>query len=82
MADGYTLKELVQELRNDNKQFLTTQTSILSSLESIDKHLQQLNSKVASHEKRFVTLESFQTKVMTVWGIAIFFVVTAINKFI
>jgi hypothetical protein len=80
--DGYTLKELVGELRQEQKLQTQHTASILASLENIDKHLTQLNSKVASHEKRFVKLESFQTKVMTAWGIATFIIVTAANKFL
>jgi hypothetical protein len=80
MSEGYTLKEMVGELREDQKTQTLHTANILSSLENIDKHLGQLNSKVATHEKRFVGLESFQTKVMTVWGVSIFVVVTALNK--
>lgn len=82
MADGYTIKELVSELREEQKQQTQHTSRILASLENIDKHLEKLNSKVASHESRFVKLEGFQLKVMTVWGIATFVLITAINKFL
>jgi len=79
---GYTVKELVEELRADNKISIATQAAMLNSLENIDKHLTQLNSKVATHEKKIATLGTFQTRVMTVWGISIAVVTTVISKII
>ena len=79
---GYTVKELVEELRADNKISIATQAAMLSSLENIDRHLTQLNSKVATHEKKIANLGTFQTKVMTVWGISIAVVTTVISKLI
>jgi hypothetical protein len=81
-SDCYTLKELVQELRADQKQQTIHTTAILTTLENIDNHLSKLNSKVASHEKQLNSLGTFQTKVMTVWGVAIFIIVTVLNKVI
>jgi len=79
---GYTIKELVEELRADNKISISTQAAMLNSLENIDKHLTQLNSKVATHEKKINSLGTFQTKVMTVWGLSIAVVTTVISKLI
>jgi len=79
---GYTVKELVEELRADNKISVATQAAMLNSLENIDRHLTQLNSKVATHEKKIATLGTFQTRVMTVWGISIAVVTTVISKLI
>ena len=79
---GYTVKELVEELRADNKISIATQAAMLNSLENIDKHLTQLNSKVATHEKKIATLGTFQTRVMTVWGISIAVVTTVISRII
>jgi len=79
---GYTVKELVEELRADNKTSIATQAAMLNSLENIDRHLTQLNSKVATHEKKIATLGTFQTRVMTVWGISIAVVTTVISKLI
>ena len=81
-SDGYTVKELVQELREDNKKSIATQAAMLNSLENIDRHLTQLNGKVATHEKKITNLGTFQTKVMTVWGISIAVVTTVISKLI
>ena len=81
-TDGYTVKELVQELRLESRQNVVTQAAMLNSLENIDRHLTQLNSKVASHEKKIATLGTFQTKVMTVWGISIAVVTTVISRII
>ena len=63
MSDGYSLKELVQEVRNDNKEALSVQASILTTLEGIDTHLGKLNSKVATHES---TLQK-QDRQITTW---------------
>ena len=79
---GYTVKELVEELRADNKISIATQAAMLNSLENIDRHLTQLNSKVATHEQKIATLGTFQTRVMTVWGISIAVVTTVISKLI
>ena len=79
---GYTVKELVEELRADNKASIATQASILKSLENIDRHLTQLNGKVATHEKKITNLGTFQTRVMTVWGISIAVVTTVISRII
>ena len=81
-SDGYTVKELVQELREDNKKSIATQAAMLNSLENIDRHLTQLNGKEATHEKKIDTLGTFQTRVMTVWGISIAAVTTVISRII
>ena len=79
---GYTVKELVQELRLESRQSVATQAAMLNSLENIDRHLTQLNSKVASHEKKIIGLGTFQTKVMTVWGVSIAVVTTVISRIV
>ena len=81
-SGGYTVKELVEELRADNKTSIATQAAMLNSLENIDRHLTQLNGKVATHEKKIATLGTFQTRVMTVWGISIAVVTTVSSKLI
>ena len=79
---GYTVKELVQELRLESRVSVATQASMLNSLENIDRHLTQLNSKVAMHEQKINSLGTFQTKVMTVWGVSIAVVTTVISRFV
>ena len=79
---GYTVKELVQELRLESRQSVATQAAMLNSLENIDRHLTQLNSKVAKHEQKITNLGTFQTKVMTVWGVSIAVVTTVISRII
>jgi len=54
----------------------------LNSLENIDRHLTQLNSKVAKHEQKITNLGTFQTKVMTVWGVSIAVVTTVIARIV
>ena len=81
-SGGYTVKELVQELRLESRVNVATQAAMLNSLENIDRHLTQLNSKVASHEKKINNLSTFQTKVMTAWGLSIAVVTTVISRII
>ena len=81
-SDGYTVKELVQELRLESRQSVATQAAMLNSLQNIDKHLTQLNSKVATHEKKINNFSTFQTKVMTAWGLSIAVATTAISRII
>ena len=79
---GYTVKELVQELRLESRQSVATQAAMLNSLENIDRHLTQLNSKVAKHEQKITNFGTFQTKVMTVWGASIAVVTTIISRIV
>ena len=81
-SDGYTVKELVQELRLESRQSVVTQAAMLNSLENIDRHLTQLNSKVAKHEQKITNLGTFQTKVMTVWCVSIAVVTTIISRIV
>lgn len=85
--DSYTLKELIQELRGETKDQSTVLTRICSNLDGVEKHLAQLNSKVAAHEllhmeqnKRFSNLETFQTKTMMVYSAAVFIIGTVATK--
>ena len=78
---GYTVKELVQELRDDNKASIATQASVLKSLENIDRHLQTLNSKVATNVLDIATLKTEHTKVRAYAGATKFYA-TAVSMFI
>jgi len=81
MAENYTLKEMIQEVRN-NQEILKSQSSkTLEHASNVDRHLNQLNSKVATHENDIHKLKTFQSKVLVVWGIGTVIVVSAINKF-
>lgn len=76
----YTLKEMLQEVRDENRKALTTQAHIVTTLEGIDKHLQKLNSKVADHEKRITYNESFISKAQMVWAAVVVVVGYVANK--
>ena len=78
---GYTVKELVEELREDNKKSIATQASILKSLENIDRHLQTLNSKVASHVIAIAEIQTEHTKVRAYAGATKFYA-TAVSMLI
>ena len=84
MSDGYTVKEIVNELRNEQRGSIVVQAKILTSLENIDSHLANLSSKVATHEKKIGVIETKQTRndayavaIGTVFGV----VITGVNLF-
>lgn len=80
MSESYTLKEMLEEVRNEQRQAISTQSHIVTTLEAIDKHLEKLNSKVADHEKRISTNESFIGKAQMVWGAVVLIIGYAANK--
>ena len=80
-SDGYTVKELVQELRLESRQSVATQASMLNSLENIDRHLQTLNSKVASHVIAIAEIQTEHTKVRAYAGATKFYA-TAVSMLI
>jgi hypothetical protein len=82
MSEGYTVKELLDELRDETKEQSTVLTRVCTSLEGIEKHLAQLNSKVATHEKRHNDFEVFKTRASIVFSIIIFFAVIAVDRVI
>jgi hypothetical protein len=78
--DSYTLKEMLQEVRMTQHEQVSRIASIGTTLENISKHLEQLNSKVARHEKRLADFATFRDKAMVVWGFIVFFFSISINK--
>ena len=82
MAEGYTIKEMVQELRSHQSAQTETLVRVCSTLENIDKHLNALTQETKSLEQRTSKLEEFQSKAMVVWGVATFVVVTVVNQFL
>jgi hypothetical protein len=80
--DTYTLKEMIQELRSETKEQSTVLTTVCASLEGIEKHLAQLNSKVATHEMKHNKIEAFMGRATVIISIAVFFAVTLVNEVI
>lgn len=80
--DSYTLKEMVQELRETARDQVGHIASISTTLDGIEKHLAQLNSKVATHEKLHQEHIAFRTKATVIISIAVFFAVTFVNRVI
>lgn len=68
MTEFYSLKELVGEVRDEQRETTLIQTSILTTLENIDNHLEKLNSKVASHEKEIKDLGTEHVKAKAVFS--------------
>jgi len=88
-SEGYTVKEMLTKvLERQEEQFKQNEEMRISQAishahdEATNKHLAQLNGKVATHEKKITNLGTFQTRVMTVWGISIAVVTTVISKLI
>ena len=81
-TEGYTLKEMVTKVLEQNEKALITQTKMLQHAENVDNHLLQLNSKVATHEQAIGGLKEEHTKVKayaTAVSVVIGTVWTAIN---
>jgi len=88
-SEGYTVKEMLTKvLERQEEQFKQNEEMRISQAishahdEATNKHLAQLNGKVATHEKKITNLGTFQTRVMTVWGVSIAVVTTVISKII
>ena len=88
-SEGYTVKEMLTKvLERQEEQFKQNEEMRISQAishahdEATNKHLAQLNGKVATHEKKINNFNTFQTKVMTVWGVSIAVVTTVISKLI
>lgn len=67
MSDGYTVKEMVSRVLDQNEEALVTQTKLLAHAENVDKHLAQLNSKVASHVVDIQQLQNKQSRTETIF---------------
>jgi len=88
-SDGYTVKEMLikvlerqEEQIKQNEEIRISQAISRVHDEATNKHLAQLNSKVATHEKKINNFNTFQTKVMTVWGVSIAVVTTIISRIV
>ena len=88
-SEGYTVKEMLtkvlerqEEQLKQNEEMRISQAISHAHDEATNKHLAQLNGKVATHEKKITNLGTFQTRVMTAWGLSIAVVTTVISKLI
>ena len=88
-SEGYTVKEMLtkvlerqEEQLKQNEEIRISQAVSHVHDEATNKHLAQLNGKVATHEKKITNLGTFQTKVITVWGLSIAVVTTVISRII
>ena len=77
--EGYTLKEMIQEIRLAQQAHELKSNMQLATLESIDAHLKNLNSKVATNVINIAKntndidgLKTFQTRALVVWGGVVF----------
>ena len=88
-SEGYTVKEMLtkvlerqEEQIKQNEEIRISQAISHVHDEATNKHLAQLNGKVATHEKKIISLGTFQTKVMTVLGVSITVVTTIISRIV
>ena len=88
-SEGYTIKEMLSKVLEQQEKQLEQNEAIRISQaishvhdEATNKHLAELNGRVATHEKKINNLGTFQTKVMTVWGVSIAVVTTVISRII
>ncbi len=65
-----------------NREIILMFEQIKYELNHIKEQTTKTNGRVLTAEEKLDRLSTFQTKVMTVWGLLIGFVTIAINKFI
>jgi len=80
MSENYSLKEMVQEVRDSQKSHEHTSIKIATTVENIEIMFKQMAIRVDDHEKRIVEQEGFKGKVIMVWGVIVFVLTTIANK--
>lgn len=65
-----------------NREIVLMFEQIKNELAHIKEQTTRTNGRLLKAEDKLENLSSFQTKVMVVWGFAIFIIVTAVNKFL
>lgn len=65
-----------------NREIVLMFEQIKSELSHIKEQTTRTNGRLLKAEDKLEGLSSFQTKVMAVWSVATFVVVTAINRFL
>ncbi len=78
--DNFSLKDIVIEVRNEQKIHNDNSIKMATTLESIEIQMKKLIAICEDHEKRIQKQEGFQGKVMMIWGVAIFVMTTVANK--
>jgi hypothetical protein len=64
-ADNYTVKEMVTELRKENKLGISTQAIILTKIENMETQMKEI---IAQNAIRNGRLEKLETKMAYMWG--------------
>ena len=62
MTEGFSNKEILQELMKETKGQSTVLTVLVTEMKAVNSHLATLNSKVAKHEKRIGEHDGFIAK--------------------
>ena len=81
MSEGFSNKEMLTRIMEQNEASLITQTQLLHRATSVDNHLEKLNSKVATHEGKINGLETEHTKTKA-YATAVMFIGTVAWSFI
>ena len=63
--DSYTIKELVNELRKEQKEVIQQQAVILTEIKNINARMDDM---VAQNKTRNGRIEKLETKVAYIWG--------------
>jgi len=77
---NFSLKDMIIEVRNDQKLSREAHIKMDSTLESIELQLKKLIAVCEDHEVRIQKQEGFQGKAMMVFGVAVFIMTTIANK--
>jgi len=78
--ENFSLKEMIQEVRDSQKRHDDLTIRIMTTLENIELQCKKLTVIVEEHEERIQKQEGFQGKVMLVWGVAVVVFTTVVNK--
>jgi len=71
MTDSYTMKEMMRETRETQKEDSARLIRILAHVEDIDRHLDELNSKTATNIKNIAKNEKSILHIKTVYTTAV-----------
>ena len=69
--DGYTMKEMMREMRETQKEDSARLIRMLAHAENVDNHLDLLNSKVATNIKNIAKNEKSILHIRTVYTTAV-----------
>jgi len=78
--DNFSLKDMVIEVREDQKISREAHIKMAATLENVEIILKKMASSVEDHEVRLQKQEGFQGKAMMVFGFFVFIMTSIANK--